>query len=734
MTASATNGTSFRSATAARPCPVCDGKDGCSEKSDGLILCRRRQGQQPGFRCLGPAKGDPAWTCYRREGDPGPDRSANGRSVPIQAEPDVLNAVYGDVLRQLNITTKHSIALQERGLKANVMGRGYRSLPHAGLPRYIVDGLRKQFGDKKLLRVPGFAWVDPPRGRGRRSFRFFSSPGLLIPVRDVQGRIVALKVRRDCATSNKYLYVSSAKYDGPGPGAPPHVPLGLGPKQALVRLTEGELKADIATELSGVPTIASPGMNWQTCLPVLKAMDAETVRLAYDADAATNPNVGKKVAECFDGLRAAGYEVEFERWAAAYGKGIDDVLSSGHQTEVLSGDDAAAAVRGLAGAPAAPTPTFGGSAGGVNGDGPGALRSDDPIIVRPDEPAEAPAAEPLPNRGDADETVRQGDRGTVQEAHPPKFPAPIPSSQLRARDDDTLWRHDGYLATDGITMLSALWKAGKSTYLGYRARAFEADGTFCGRPVKASKVLHVSEESESVLAMRRDKIGIGDHVHNIIRPFVVKPRFGEWIEFINYLRGVLVDFPADVVVFDTISNLWPVRNENDAAEVQAALMPLRAISEGRSLEMVHHAGKADAGQATASRGSGALAAFVDIIVELRRFNADDKDDRRRVLTGYGRYDATPAELVIELTVGGYVAQGDKAEAVAKDVAEVLRGILPTIPPGMTHKEIEENWPAEAGARKQVLLATLRFGAEKGWWGREGTGKKGDPYRYWQYEG
>ena len=33
------------------------------------MVCRRRDGQQVGFRFLGPAKGDPAWSQYRREGD-----------------------------------------------------------------------------------------------------------------------------------------------------------------------------------------------------------------------------------------------------------------------------------------------------------------------------------------------------------------------------------------------------------------------------------------------------------------------------------------------------------------------------------------------------------------------------------------------------------------------------------------------------------------------------------------
>jgi hypothetical protein len=62
--------TKLKGATRGRPCPLCERTDGCSIGHDGLVLCRRREGEQPGFVCLGPAKADSQWTAYRREGDP----------------------------------------------------------------------------------------------------------------------------------------------------------------------------------------------------------------------------------------------------------------------------------------------------------------------------------------------------------------------------------------------------------------------------------------------------------------------------------------------------------------------------------------------------------------------------------------------------------------------------------------------------------------------------------------
>ncbi len=61
--------TTFKAVSRGRPCPLCDGNDGCSIGADGLHLCRRREGPQPGWLYLGKCNGDPQWSQYRREDD-----------------------------------------------------------------------------------------------------------------------------------------------------------------------------------------------------------------------------------------------------------------------------------------------------------------------------------------------------------------------------------------------------------------------------------------------------------------------------------------------------------------------------------------------------------------------------------------------------------------------------------------------------------------------------------------
>jgi AAA domain len=314
----------------------------------------------------------------------------------------------------------------------------------------------------------------------------------------------------------------------------------------------------------------------------------------------------------------------------------------------------------------------------------------------------------------------------------PAFGPIVLFSQLRLIEDDARWLWHGYLARASITLLSALWKAGKTTLLAYLLRALESEGTFCGQAVVSSRVLYVTEEHESLWAERRDEIGIADHVHALVRPFMSKPDAGQWLAFIAWLAGEIRGREYDLIVLDTISNLWPVRDENDAARVQEALMPLRYANETACLLLVHHHRKSDGQEATAARGSGALPAFVDTILELRRYDAGDRKDRRRVLTGYGRYRDTTDEAVVELTDTGFVAHGDRADVTFREISSGLCVLLPSLGDGWTAEDIlAADWPEDLGKApgKTRLNEALASAVRAGLLVRLGEGKRGDPFRY-----
>ena len=143
----------------------------------------------------------------------------------------------------------------------------------------------------------------------RRSARACPS-GLLVPVRDVAGRIIALVVRPDHpGDGGKYRWVSSRSErspDGPSPGSPAHVPQGTCGPVEVARITEGQLKSDVAFRLSGIPTIGFPGVsNWRSVLPVLKDLQVRTVRVAFDSDVSAKPAVARCLRECVNENLAA---------------------------------------------------------------------------------------------------------------------------------------------------------------------------------------------------------------------------------------------------------------------------------------------------------------------------------------------------------------------------------------------------------------------------------------------
>jgi hypothetical protein len=263
-----------------------------------------------------------------------------------RADADTLHEVYSALLARLALGKSHGNALHRRGLGDDAIDRGgYRTLPAQGRPRIVRD-LHERFGDK-LLRVPGFVVKE---GQPGRYLTLRGPAGLLVPCRDRAGRILALKARRDDAGQGgpRYVYVSSAGHGGPGPGAPVHVPLGTPEAPELVRLTEGELKADVVQARTGLPTVSLPGVsNWRPALAVLKALGCQALRLAFDADAWDNAVVARALSRCADALAEAGFTVELERWDAADGKGLDDLLAAGKEPELLRGDAALQAVRDI---------------------------------------------------------------------------------------------------------------------------------------------------------------------------------------------------------------------------------------------------------------------------------------------------------------------------------------------------------------------------------------------------
>lgn len=334
--------------------------------------------------------------------------------------------------------------------------------------------------------------------------------------------------------------------------------------------------------------------------------------------------------------------------------------------------------------------------------------------------------------GDAERRIAEiAELGTATAGYRSEFPSAVVASALQADANPLAWLWRGFIADKGITLFSALPKVGKTTLLAHLVRNMGNGVALCGYEVTPATVLYITEESMTRWEKRRDALGIGDNVHFIWRPFKGKPSATKWEALIKHLQAEAERIDAHLIVLDTISALWPVRDENDAAKVTEALMPLWNLIERSAVLLVHHLKKGDGPEGTGSRGSGALPGFVDTIMELRRHDAQDRHSRKRIIAGYGRDEETPAEIVVELDgqTNEYRGLGDRKGAKRQEIKRTLFTVLPTERPGMTLDEIKEAWPDDQKPTKATMLDALHEGADGGAWIQDGTGKKGDPYRY-----
>ncbi len=141
-----------------------------------------------------------------------------------------------------------------------------------------------------------------------------------------------------------------------------------------------------------------------------------------------------------------------------------------------------------------------------------------------------------------------------------------------AGSDDWLWR--GYLKPGDITLLTSLWKTGKTTLLAGILRSLGSGMAFLDRPTRPARAWVVSEESQSQWRERLARMPIGPHVQLIARPFQGRPTPADWDDLIGRALAAKID----LLVVDPLASFLPGRCESDAASLLEALQPLHRLT------------------------------------------------------------------------------------------------------------------------------------------------------------
>lgn len=282
-------------------------------------------------------------------------------------------------------------------------------------------------------------------------------------------------------------------------------------------------------------------------------------------------------------------------------------------------------------------------------------------------------------------------------------PYPIDICDLTSDKEEKEWIWDGFVAKNNVTLLSALWKVGKSTFISHLLKTMQEGGIFpqsnngsAKFEVKKSKVLILSEEGSDLWTERRDNLDITcrDTVWIMCRPLKQRLSYKKWVELLSEQGEFCRKNKVDLVIIDTLAGFWPIINENDASEVGAAMLVLNHIvNENTAVLLIHHFRKSGGDDGVAARGSGALGASVDIMIDFKRLQGSTRSTER-VLKTLSRYSETPEEMVIKLDPDNdvYLLESMTVSGVTKKVRlkEVLSR-LSSYPNGVTVKDFQVDW-------------------------------------------
>lgn len=253
--------------------------------------------------------------------------------------------------------------------------------------------------------------------------------------------------------------------------------------------------------------------------------------------------------------------------------------------------------------------------------------------------------------------------------------------KMKRDTTERVWHWYGFVTGGGVTLFSAIWKIGKTTLLTGLLKSWIEGDSFLGQKVSKCKALVISEEHRDFWIDRHAETGVGDEDQHGVwcKPFTAQMSMKQWFEYVAQLAFIMKRDGFSVLIIDTISKIWPVKDENSATEVQQAINALDYITKpGMSVILVHHHRKGGGENHTASRGSGALSSAVDICMDFTRDEGGygNKSKTRRLITTTGRCGrATPYEVLIDFVDEQLVRLGDKdqvdATARKKSIIEVL---------------------------------------------------------------
>ncbi|WP_374030002.1 hypothetical protein [Bdellovibrio bacteriovorus] len=294
----------FQKVSRMQPCKICGKSDWCSFTFE-YVICKRISSGSINEKL--DRNGEQYWVhSVKSDVHQGtPSAILKARAVKNLALTKVVNQ---DILKLLNLASEDRDELHRRGLSDPQVETGqYRSF-YSFSTRVLIARLLERYTFEELLQVPGFY------AKSKTDLMMSKLDGLMIPIRAADGAITAFKIRRRYVQDGQNRFLLLSNHLGVSAGNELHVPIFPVNDSKTLRLTEGELKADIATVFSSVKTIGIPGVSsWRTAIPYVKESGCDHLILSFDSDLYENPRVRRALVEAYKAFKNIT-SVGIEKW------------------------------------------------------------------------------------------------------------------------------------------------------------------------------------------------------------------------------------------------------------------------------------------------------------------------------------------------------------------------------------------------------------------------------------
>ena len=288
------------------------------------------------------------------------------------------------------------------------------------------------------------------------------------------------------------------------------------------------------------------------------------------------------------------------------------------------------------------------------------------------------------------------------------------------------WVVPGFIAPSTETLLVGPPKVGKSTLLFRLLAGLEGNGRALGLEVRKVSYLLLTEESPFTLQEKMFDFDLRGRGGEAL--LYQEARTATWVEVVQESVSRCKEKGHELLIVDTFSR-WAGMGgeaENSAGSVQEAWKPFAIAKEaGLATTVLHHTRKSGGRHGEGIRGSNAIAALPDILLELARTGGED--DTARVLNANSRYRSTPDALGLSFTGDDYQVTSDVSTL---RLTRRQQDVLEALADGpLTRQEIADRLDVGISAAIRHIERLVEVGRIY----HTGDGQHESPYRYHRVE-